>query len=449
MKNKQCRNRLFGTDGIRARANRYPLDVETAAKVGRAIAQVFGRAGDTIYIGQDTRLSSNMLAMAVGAGICSAGINACQLGVIPTAGVAYLTKREKGAAGVVISASHNPFEDNGIKVFQPNGKKASCRQEKEIEDKVFDGFGEQLPCPGRLTTFDDSIASYISFLKNNFKYYLKQIDIVIDCANGATSYIAPELFSELGLRVKVLAAAPDGRNINAGCGSEYPEKLAREVVSSGAAMGFAFDGDGDRLVAVDEKGSLLSGDHLLAVFASHYLEHRKVESKTVVSTIMSNLGLTEALQKIGMVHLSCRVGDRNVAEAMQESGAVLGGEASGHLILGDLHTTGDGLLAALMLLEAYQSYGIPLSELGNRLIQLYPQKLVNVPVSRKPPLDSLPEVKAAISRVEKKLGTSGRVLVRYSGTESLCRVMVEANDEKTAEDYSKQIAQCIARVIGE
>ncbi len=440
-------NRLFGTDGIRALANRFPLDVETAAKIGRAIGRVFSNDGTTIYIGQDTRLSSDMLSMAVAAGICSSGMNACMLGVIPTAGVAYFTRSCGGAAGVVISASHNPFEDNGIKVFQANGQKITILQEKAIENRVSQT-GKGSPRPGRLVDLDNKRDGYLQFLKNNFKNIPQHINIVIDCANGATSDIAPLLFSSFGIKLRVIASAPDGRNINADCGTEHPGRLAKQVLSSGAAMGFAFDGDGDRLLAVDEKGNLLNGDQLLAIFAAHYQKHRRLKSKTVVATVMSNLGLKQALRSMGLDFMSCPVGDRNVAEAMQENRAVIGGEPSGHIILRDIHTTGDGLLAAMMLLEAVHAAGLPLSELCQNLIRLYPQKLVNVQVGSKPRLDSIAEIRETISKVEQELGPSGRVLVRYSGTQSLCRVMVEAEKENLAAKYAAVIAECIDKHIG-
>ncbi len=440
--------KLFGTDGIRGIANRFPLDIETAAKTGRAIARVFAKQpGAKIYIGQDTRLSSDMLAMAVASGICSAGIDACLLGVIPTAGVAYLTRNYGGAAGVVISASHNPFEDNGIKVFQANGHKASRLQEEAIENKVFQD-NEELSEPGKLVERNGNLDGYLEFLKNNFKIFPKHIDIIVDCANGAASDIAPRLFASLGISASIMAAAPDGRNINADCGTEHPDRLIKEVIATGASMGFAFDGDADRLLAVDEKGQPLTGDQLLAIYADHYQRHRRLKSATIVSTVMSNLGLRQALRSMGLDFRSCPVGDRNVVEAMQESGAIIGGEPSGHIILRDIHTTGDGLLAALMLLEAAGASGLSLSKLCKKLIRLYPQKLVNVPVVSKPPLASVPEINSAIAGVENELGDSGRVLVRYSGTQNLCRVMVEAEDERLVTKYADLIAECISSQLG-
>ena len=441
--------KLFGTDGIRAKANRFPLNAETAVKVGRAVARLFSDNGKMIYVGQDTRLSSDMLSMAVASGICSAGLNACLLGTIPTPAVAYLTKTDEAAAGIVISASHNPYQDNGIKVFQSNGRKISRSHEKTLEKMIGMDKGQAAEETGRLLENKNGAERYFAFLKNNINEKINNIDIVIDCANGATSELAPRLFQSIGIKTNVIAAQPDGRNINAGCGSEHPQMLSEQVKSTKSQIGFAFDGDGDRLIAVDEKGNLLTGDQLLAIYANYYLNNNKLSSfKTVVSTVMSNLGLQDALKKMGLEHKVCQVGDRNVMETMVSCGALLGGESSGHLIFSDLHTTGDGILAAVMLLNAVSQSGKLLSELSQNLIRLYPQKLINVKISSKPPLESVPEIQKVIEEIENLLDSKGRVLVRYSGTENLCRVMVESIDDKLAYDLSGRIARVISTSLG-
>jgi phosphoglucosamine mutase len=447
---------FFGTDGIRGRANQYPLTAEMAVRIGRAIGIVFGDAngGPPIIIGRDTRRSGQMLESAVAAGICSAGTNVLLARVIPTPGVAFLTRNQGAAAGVVISASHNPFEDNGIKLFNQEGFKLSDREETQIERLL----REELSAPpndetsgpvGAIQTMKGSRRHYIAFLLRSVPrdFSLEGTRIVLDCANGAASAVAPTLFDRLGAHLTLLHHEPNGININRHCGSEYPESLRQKVLEVGADVGLAFDGDGDRLIAVDEEGTVLTGDQLLAIGARFLQRRGQLWSDVLVSTMMSNIGLKEALQSIGIRHVTCDVGDRHVMEKMADCEAALGGEDSGHIIYRAYHSTGDGLLSALKLVETMQDANRPLSEMAG-FMTVYPQTLVNVPVNDKPDLASMEKINLAIREVENKLGNRGRVLVRYSGTQPICRVMVEAPTHDAAEDYAHNIAVAIADTIG-
>ena len=447
---------FFGTDGIRGRANQYPLTPETAVSIGKAVGHYFdgGRQCGPIIIGRDTRISGRMLEAAVSAGICAVGADVALAGTIPTPAVAYLTKSHKAAAGVVISASHNPYVDNGIKLFGPDGYKLSQDQETQIETLISkalanhgENTGEQI---GTIRPLSHTRQRYQSFLRQTMPdvFSLPGIKICIDCSNGATSGIAAEVFEDWGADLTVLFDTPDGTNINDGCGSEHPQALSRKVVETGADIGLAFDGDGDRLVAVDELGNILSGDQVLAICAQYLKAQQKLHKNVVVSTVMSNLGLKEALGALGIAHQTCRVGDRFVMEAMRSSGAVLGGEDSGHMIHLTHHSTGDGLLSALKLLEAMRQQNRKLSDLA-KLMTVYPQVLQNVAVREKPDLAELETVNQAIADVEARLGDQGRVLVRYSGTQSVCRVMVEGPSDEEARESCVTIAAAVARVIGE
>ncbi len=452
--------KLFGTDGIRGMANKTPLNAETAIKAGRAIASFYSKIEQKkigqpikILIGKDTRISGDMLEHALAAGISSMGVDVYLAGVIPTPGVAYLTAGNNFSAGIVISASHNPFFDNGIKLFKGDGYKLSDKDENEIEQLIFSkNTGEKselIQSLGRIHPMLDAQKHYIEFLINTFPGHLslKGIKIIIDCANGATSKVVPEIFSRLGADYKVIFADPDGKNINNACGSQHPELLAEKVVENKAALGLAFDGDGDRLIAVDEKGMILTGDQLLAINARYLKQSGKLSKNTVVSTVMSNLGLKTALKQMGITHIETKVGDRHVMHAMRKKGAIIGGEDSGHMIFLDQHTTGDGILAALRLIAVMISRDRPLSELS-KIMRIMPQILVNVEVAEKPDISSIPEIKNAIIAVENKLGEQGRVLIRYSGTQPLCRVMVEGATYSDTQGYCDELADIIRKNLG-
>ena len=448
--------KLFGTDGIRGTANEYPMTAEMAVRVGRAVATVFrGRSGKPkIIIGRDTRLSGQMLESAMVAGICSAGADAYLTGVLPTPGVAFTASAIKAQAGIVISASHNPYYDNGIKLFKGNGYKLSDQKETEIErlvlEDTIDEQSQTVPETGTVIIQNGAAEKYIGFLKNTLPadLSLKGLKVVLDCANGATSRTAPQLFSDLGAELAVIGVDPDGKNINHHCGSEHPESLIQMVLKTKADIGLAMDGDGDRLIAVDEKGQILSGDQILLI-CTHLMKHQgRLKNQCVVSTVMSNLGLGLALKKMGIRHEKSKVGDRYVMEKMNACGAVIGGEDSGHMIFADYHTTGDGSLTALKLIEALQAKSKPLSELSN-LMSPYPQVLINVKVHSKPDIESVPEVFDAIKSAESELGDRGRVLVRYSGTQPICRIMVEGPSESDTQIYCKQISDIIYNIIGD
>ncbi len=446
---------LFGTDGIRGLANTYPMDVETAMSAGRALASHFRHndaARPVVLIGQDTRRSGDMIAQAVGAGICSAGMDICFLGIVPTPAVAFLTQVAGAVAGVVISASHNPFADNGIKLFNSNGYKLSDEEEEQIEalmSKDPHSLVDHIPSDGigKINPVISSKAAYMDFLQSTVPgLFLANMKIVMDCANGATFQVAPTLFQRMGADIIPIFCEPDGININALCGSQHPETLAETVVKEKAALGLAFDGDGDRLIVVDEKGGVLSGDQIMAICANHLMSKGILKNQTVVSTIMSNIGFHQAMQRLGIRLVTTDVGDRYVMQDMHRKDAILGGEDSGHIIFRDRHTTGDGLLAALRLLDAMLSPGNsePLSELA-KIMTVFPQKLINVDVTSKPELSEIPEIMESIRSVEQTLGEDGRVLVRYSGTQSKCRVMVEGPTREETGELCRQIAAVISR----
>ena len=447
--------KYFGTDGIRGVANRHPMTPEFAVKIGRAAAFLFRKKEkkSRIIIGRDTRLSGDMLASALMSGICSAGVDAVSAEILPTPGIACLTASDETAcAGIVVSASHNPFSDNGIKLFDKDGYKLSEETEASLEkllenDAALDDKASHVEI-GQIVSISDGPARYKNFLLSTCKNLsLKGLKIALDCANGAVYHLAPQIFSELGAETLPLFAAPDGKNINAGCGSEHPEILSDAVKKNKADIGLAFDGDGDRLVAVDEKGEVLTGDQLMAVYARDMQRNKKLENHIVVSTVMSNIGLKAALQKMGVRHLAADVGDRRVMEKMRETGAVLGGENSGHLLFLNHHTTGDGLLSALQLLKIMMDTRQPLSDLS-RVMAVFPQALVNVAVGKKPEIDSVAVIREKIQSVENSLAEKGRVLVRYSGTQPVCRIMVEGPDRETTERYCREIAEVVQKELG-
>jgi phosphoglucosamine mutase len=447
-------NKLFGTDGIRGIANQYPMTTEVASNVGRAIAYLSKKEGHTprILIGRDTRLSGDMFESAIISGICSMGVNAISVGVIPTPGIAFLTHDMRADAGIVISASHNPSQDNGIKIFNNEGFKLSDAKENEIEELIFaDNMRRLHPSPkelGKLSRMDDAAGRYVDFLKSTFPQKLNPegMKIILDCSNGATYRVAPAVFMELGCEVKTLFDQPDGKNINLKCGSQHTDALAAEVLRQRADAGFAFDGDGDRVIAVDDKGNILTGDRMLAICSAILKKEGQLKNNLVIRTVMSNLGLTVAFQKLGIDSVFAPVGDRFVLEEMLARGAVIGGEDSGHLIFLKHHTTGDGLITALQILAAIKKEGQPLSELA-RIMSVFPQMLINIDVKRKPEIETVPEIMAAVKKAEKALGDKGRVLVRYSGTQNMCRVMVEGPTKKETETHCRRIADVVEKIL--
>ncbi len=447
-------NKLFGTDGIRGIANEYPMTTEIALNVGRAIAYLSKRKGHTprIIIGRDTRLSGDMFESAIISGICSMGVNAISVGVMPTPGIAFLTHDMRADAGIVISASHNPSQDNGIKIFNNEGFKLSDEKENQIEELIFANNMHKLhPVPkelGKVSRLDDAAGRYVDFLKSTFPQDINPegMKVVLDCSNGATYRVAPEVFAELGVEVTTLFNQPDGKNINLNCGSQHIESLAAEVLRQKADVGFAFDGDGDRVIAVDEKGTVLTGDRMLAICSVILKKEGKLKNNLAVRTVMSNLGLTVAFQELGIDSVFANVGDRFVLEEMLSRGAIIGGEDSGHLIFLQHHTTGDGLITALQVLAAMKTEDKFLSKLAH-VMKVFPQMLINIDVKRKPEIETVPEIMSAIKKAEKALGDKGRVLVRYSGTQNMCRVMVEGPTKKETETHCRQIADVVKKML--
>jgi phosphoglucosamine mutase len=425
-------------------------------QIGRAAVRLFGEKGrrPRLMIGRDPRLSGPLVERALCAGILSAGGDALLIeDPIPTPAVAHLTRAQEADAGIVISASHNPFYDNGIKIFDHRGFKLSEEKEAALESLVNSGAcAEKLPVDdgiGRIARLGGARRIYIDFLKDVFPkgQSLEGPTIVLDCANGATSFVAPKLFSELGAQIYVNHNEPDGLNINRHCGALHPEILSKEVVEHRADLGFAFDGDGDRLIAVDERGRILTGDQVLAVCAVRMKKEGTLANDLLVTTVMSNIGLDLAMARENIRHVRTRVGDRHVLEEMQARGAVVGGEDSGHMIFLENHTTGDGLVSALRLIHTMKSEGKNLSELSE-VMTVYPQKVINVAVKKKPDLAGVPEIAGAVRAVEEKLGSRGRVLVRYSGTEPLCRVMVEGPTPEDTERCCGELAEIVRSILG-
>jgi len=447
--------KLFGTDGIRGEANRHPMDAAIAFSVGQAVAKFFKKKEHRtrVVIGKDTRISGYMLESSLEAGISSMGGVSYLVRVLPTPGIAFISQSMRADAGIVISASHNPYQDNGIKIFSGDGFKLSDEQEEVIEELMLGGkLPGMVPPPnemGRSYRMEDAPGRYIVFLKNTFPRDLSMegMKIVLDTANGATYRVAPAAFAELGADLEVIHNNPNGLNINDNCGSQYTQDLEKRVLETGAALGLAFDGDGDRLIAVDEKGRTITGDQIMIICARMLKEQGKLQNDLVVSTVMSNLGLSIACRKYGFKHHASKVGDRYVLEDMQRLGAVIGGEESGHLIFPNHHTTGDGIIAALQLIAAMIKEDKTLSELAN-MMDIFPQKLINVEVKSKPDISTVPQVVEAVKQVEAELGDRGRVLVRYSGTQNACRVMVEGPSDDLTEKYCGQIADVVRDALG-
>jgi len=432
------------------------MTAEMALEIGRATAYVCKKqkAGrHTIVIGKDTRVSGYMLESALTAGICSMGVDVLLIGPMSTPGIAFITRSMRADAGLVISASHNPYQDNGIKIFSRNGFKLPDADEDEIEDLITSGRIKDIrPTAdeiGKAHRIDDATGRYIVFCKNTFPedQALEGMKIAIDCANGATYKMAPIIMSELGAAVDAIHCEPNGTNINDHCGSQHVEDLVARVREIKADVGLAFDGDGDRLVAVDENGGVLTGDHIMAVCARMYKELGLLKDNLVITTVMSNFGFFAALRKMGIREGVSKVGDRYVLEMMREKGAVLGGEDSGHVIFLNHHTTGDGIITALQLLWAIKRSKQPLSELA-RIMTPSPQKIINVNVKSKPPLEELAEVQSATREAEAELNGKGRVLIRYSGTQSMCRVMVEGPTEELTLRLTQRLADVVQKCIG-
>ena len=447
---------MFGTDGVRGVANIHPMTAETAIAIGRATAYICKKRSKNrpmIVIGKDTRLSCDMLEAALAAGVCSMGGDAFLAGVLPTPGVAFMTHSLWADAGMVVSASHNPYDDNGIKIFSRDGFKLPDAEENEIENLIESGkIGEALPTAakiGRMRRLSDAPARYTTFCKSTLheNLDLDGMKIALDCANGATYKTAPAVFRELGANIEAIHCAPDGTNINEKCGSQHTEDLVARVSEFRADIGLAFDGDGDRLIAVDEKGNRLTGDHIIAICARLYKDLGLLNNNLVIATVMSNFGFFAAMRNLGVETGTSSVGDRYVLEMMQEKNAVIGGEESGHVIFLNHHTSGDGIITAVQLLWAMRHYRQPLSELA-KIMSLSPQRIVNVNVTRKPPLDEIAALQSAIRAAEAELADNGRVLVRYSGTQSMCRVMVEGPTNKITDRLAGNIAEAVRVNIG-
>lgn len=442
--------RYFGTDGIRGLTNKAPMTAEMAMKVGMAAGVKFLR-GDhkhRVVIGKDTRLSGYMMETALTAGFTSVGMDVVLVGPMPTPAVAMLTRSMRADLGVMISASHNAFHDNGIKLFGPDGYKLSDNDELEIESLLDQDLHERLATPrdiGRARKIEDARGRYIHFAKSTFpdRLRLDGLKIVVDCANGAAYNVAPTALWELGADVEAIGVTPNGFNINDRVGSTHPQALAAKVLETGAHMGLALDGDADRLIIVDERGQIVDGDQLMALITRTWQAQDSLRGGALVATVMSNLGLERYVSGLGLTLHRTKVGDRYVLEAMRALGCNVGGEQSGHIILSDYATTGDGLVAALQILAAVVSEGRAVSEV-TRLFQPLPQLLKNVRFNGGQPLDD-PFVQAVIADVEKRLGNSGRVVIRKSGTEPLIRVMAEAEDEATVTEAVEEICAAVQK----
>ena len=450
------RPRLFGTDGVRGVANAEPITSETALRLGRALAHVFksaNRRHPRILIGKDTRLSGYMLETAMASGICSMGVDVWLVGPLPTPGIAFLTRSMRADAGVVISASHNPFEDNGIKFFSREGFKLDDETERSIEELVFnDGALEHLRAPaadiGKAARIDDAIGRYLVFLKTCVPRTVTfdGLKVAIDCANGAAYKVGPDALDELGAGVVTIGVDPDGKNINLECGAVHLEKLRQTVVRDRAAVGIALDGDGDRAILIDEHGETFDGDDVMALMGVRMAAEGRLHANTVVGTVMSNFGLERALANHRVRLVRTEVGDPSVAREMRTNSYNLGGEQSGHVIFMDHSTTGDGLITALLVLSHMAETGKPLSEL--RTMRRVPQVLENVRVRERIPLTAMPQVEQVIASVQGRLDGNGRLLVRYSGTEMLARVMVEGEDHAEIKALAEEIGAAIRKYAG-
>ena len=447
--------KLFGTDGVRGVANLEPMTSETALKLGRAIAHVFKRreGRHQIVIGKDTRLSGYMLESALTSGICSMGVDVLLVGPLPTPAVAFLTRSLRADAGVMISASHNPYQDNGIKFFSNEGLKLPDELEERIEDMIVTNEVEHMrPTAddiGKAYRIDDAEGRYVEFVKRSTPRNLnfQDLKVVLDCAHGAGYSVFPKVISELGAEVFVIGDDPNGVNINAGYGAVHPQRLQEAVLANGADVGIALDGDADRSIFVDEKGCVLSGDHVIAAFALDLLQRGRLHHHTVVGTVMSNFGFELALKEAGVSLIRTPVGDRYVLEHMLAGGFNLGGEQSGHIIFLDFNTTGDGIISAIQMLKLMKRQQRSLSEIANCMSAI-PQVLLGVKVKERRDLSTLSHLQGAIQDCEAKLNGTGRVLVRYSGTEPLVRVMVEGQDDATIRQMADDLVGIVKTEIG-
>ena len=454
--------KLFGTDGVRGVANVEPVTAETALKLGRAAAHIFARvngrphapgARPKIVIGKDTRISGYMLENALVAGITSLGVDVLLIGPLPTPGVAYITRSLRADAGIVLSASHNPYEDNGIKFFRHDGYKLDDEIEARIENLVFSGEIESIrPTAdniGRATRIDDALGRYIEFAKASFPrgLTLEGVSVALDCANGAAYKSSPCILRELGAELHIAHNSPNGRNINAHCGSMHPEEISAFVKKTGAQIGISHDGDADRLVLCDENGEIVDGDEIMAIAAIDLLQSGNLAHNTLVSTVMSNFGLDEAVERFGGKVIRTKVGDRYVLEEMMRGGYNVGGEQSGHMIFGDFATTGDGIVSALQILRIMVQTGKPLSELKRCLVK-YPQAQRNLRVCEKRPIEAIPQVPEMIAAAEAAVAGAGRVLLRYSGTEPKIRLLIEGRNDAEINRHADLIIGRISQEIG-
>jgi phosphoglucosamine mutase len=448
---------LFGTDGIRGHANQDSMTPEIAFRLGAAVthqARKRVKHPPRVVIGKDTRISGYLFETAIASGVCTMGGRVMLCGPLPTPAIAHLTQSMRADAGIVISASHNPYQDNGIKVFGPDGFKLPDAEEMDLEALIH---GTELDTKrpvgmhvGRAERLEDARGRYVAFVKSTFPsdMTLEGVRIVVDAAHGAAYRTAPSIFSELGATVDAIGVKPNGKNINDRCGALHPEHVAKEVLKRKADIGIALDGDADRVILIDEQGKAIDGDAVMALCAAHMIRHNKLKHNTLVATVMSNLGLERAVQKHGGRLVRCAVGDRYVVEAMRNGGYNLGGEQSGHLIFLDYATTGDGLIAALQMLAIFLQANRPLSELSAEAMQRVPQILLNVTLSSRQPIESLPKTSKAIDSVNLKLGADGRVLVRWSGTEPKLRIMIEGPDSSDIQRFANEIADQVRAECG-
>lgn len=442
--------KYFGTDGIRGKVGDYPITADFLLKLGWAAGQVFANGGhDFVLVGKDTRISGYMFESALEAGLTAAGVDTRLLGPMPTPGVAYLTRTLRAQAGIVISASHNPYYDNGVKFFSVHGTKLPDDVEEQIEHFIDAPMTTvESSSLGKAKRVDDAAGRYIEFCKASVPTRLDfdGLRIVVDCAHGATYHIAPHVFSEIGAEVFSIGVDPNGLNINDECGATKPQKLAETVLAYRADLGIALDGDGDRLIMVDHKGEIVDGDELIYIIAKSKLEAKELEGP-VIGTLMTNLGMEHALKQLGINLLRAKVGDRYVMELLLENKGILGGENSGHIICLDKTTTGDGIISALQVIAEMQNTGKNLHELKSGMTK-YPQVLLNIKAQSKLDLDNNEEIQKAVKNIEKKLGSSGRVLLRSSGTEPLIRVMVEGLHEDKVNDFANQLAEQVTKAVG-
>ncbi|MDH7499375.1 MAG: phosphoglucosamine mutase [candidate division NC10 bacterium] len=451
----ESKRRLFGTDGVRGIANQEPITPEMAIRLGKAAALLFKNQErrHRIVIGKDTRLSGYMLESALTSGICSMGVDALLVGPLPTPGISFITRSVRADAGVVISASHNPFQDNGIKFFSREGLKLSDDLEREMEELIFSGQVESYHVPaeevGKAYRIGDASGRYMEFVKASFPRHLtlEGLKVVVDCAHGATYRISPRVFREFGAEVFALNVQPDGTNINEGCGSVHPEVMQEAVVRNRADLGVAHDGDGDRALFADEEGRLVDGDQVMTFMALDLLEQGKLKNQTLVTTVLSNYGLDLTLNAKGVQVVRTAVGDRYVLEEMLRGGYNLGGEKSGHIIFLDHHITGDGLITALQVLSTMLRQGKKLSQLAS-CFQPFPQVCLDVKVREKKELSAIPQLQRCLAEIEEKLKERGRIVLRYSGTEPLARIMVEGSDEEMISQFARRVAEIIRQHLG-